>query len=97
MDNPTTGSGIITCLIKSDTITTGISTFGTDSFPVGKYSVGVVKSLTRGSNPISIGVTGLTVGLVTATGISTFPTLKRTGGDDTFEQSGAIIPEIRPT
>jgi len=96
-DKPTSGSGIITCLIKSNTITTGISTFGTDSFPVGKYSVGIVKSLTRGSNPISIGVTGLTVGLVTATGISTFPILKRSGGSGTFEQSGAIIPEIRPT
>ena len=97
VDNPTTGSGIITCLIKSDTITTGISSFGTDSLPVGKYSVGVISSLTRASSPISIGVTGLTVGLVTTTGISTFPTLKRIGGSDTFEQSGSLIPEIRPT
>ena len=87
------GTGIVTCLIKSNTTTTGISSSGTDKLPVGKYSVGVVKSLTRGSNPISIGVTGLTVGLVTATGISTFPTLKRNGGEDTFEQTGSIIPE----
>ena len=96
-DNPVAGSGIVTCLIKSNTVTTGISSSGTDKMPVGKYSVGVVKSLTRSSSPISIGVTGLSVGLVTSTGISTFPTLKRIGGADTFEQSGAIIPEIRPT
>ena len=87
----------MTCLIKSNTVTTGISSSGTDKVPVGKYSVGVVKSLTRSSSPISVGVTGLSVGLVTSTGISTFPTLKRIGGADTFEQSGAIIPELRPT
>ena len=64
---------------------------------VGKYSIGRITNLSRGSNPISIGVTGLTVGLSTALGISTFPTIKRVGGQKTFEQTGAIIPEIRPT
>ena len=88
-----TKSGIITAHIKSDTVVTNIDLSGSEAQPVGKYSVGSITNLVRGSNPISIGVTGLTVGLTTAVGISTFPILKRTGGDKTFEQTGALIPE----
>ena len=86
-----TNVGVLTCLIKSDTDTTGLTSTGSVNQPVGKFSVGRVASLTRGSNPISIGITGRTVGSIT--GLSTFPTLKRTGGAKTFEQTGAIIPE----
>ena len=89
------GIGVVTSIIKSDTVLTGLSTSGI--VDVGKYSIGRITNLSRGSNPISIGVTGLTVGLSTALGISTFPTIKRVGGQKTFEQTGAIIPEIRPT
>ena len=89
-----TKSGIITAHIKSDTVVTNIDLSGSANQPVGKYSVGSITNLVRGSNPISIGVTGLTVGLTTAVGISTFPILKRSGGSITFEQSGAIIPEL---
>ena len=88
-----TKSGIITAHIKSDTVVTNIDLSGSEAQPVGKYSVGSITNLVRGSNPISIGVTGFTVGLTTAVGISTFPILKRTGGDKTFEQTGALIPE----
>ncbi len=89
------GTGIVTCLIKSNTVTTGLTSTGSVDQPVGKFSVGRIANVQRGSNPISIGITGRTVGSIT--GLSTFPTLKRTGGAKTFEQTGAIIPEIRPT
>ena len=88
------GVGIITCLIKSDTNVSGMISSGSI---VGKYSVGKISGFSRGSNAISIGVTGFTVGLVQSIGISTYPTLRRTGGPKTFEQTGSIIPEIRPT
>ena len=92
-DGPSSGTGIITSLVKSDTAVSNLSLTGSSSQPIGKYSVGLITGFTRGSNPISIGVTGLTVGLSTALGISTFPTLRRTGGPKTFEQSGALMPE----
>ena len=91
----TANTGVLTCFIKSDTDITGLTSTGSKSQPVGKFSVSRVMNLTRASNPISIGITGRTVG--STTGLSTFPTLKRTGGSKTFEQTGAIIPEIRPT
>ena len=61
---------------------------------VGKYSVGKVSGFSRGSNAVSIGVTGFTIGLVESVGITTYPTLKRTAGPKTFENTGSIIPEI---
>ena len=82
--------GVLTCLIKSDTDTTGLTSTGTQFQPVGKFSLGRIGNIKRSSN-LAIGVTGFTVG--STTGLSTFPTIKRTGGADTFEQSGAIQPE----
>jgi len=82
--------GLITSYIKSDSTITGLDLAG--STAIGKYSVGLITSFTRGENPISIGVTGLSVGLSTALGISTFPTLKRSGGPRTLEQSGGLSP-----
>ena len=85
--------GVITCLINSNTDHAGLSSIGNASNPVGKYSVAEISGFTRGSNPISIGVTGNTVGLSTGLGISTFPTIRRTGGEETFDQTGAIQAE----
>ena len=87
------GVGVITCLIHSGTPTAGLSSIGSAVSPVGKYSVGKISGFTRGSNPISIGVTGNTVGVTTGVGISTFPTIKRIGGDETFDQTGSLQPE----
>ena len=88
--------GVLTCLIKSNTVTTGLTSTGSVHQPVGKFSVSRVMGPVGSTlNTIAIGITGRTVG--STTGLSTFPTLKRTGGSKTFEQTGAIIPEIRPT
>ena len=46
--------GVITCTVKSDTSTTGISTVGYSTNPVGRYSVGIISSITRSLSPISI-------------------------------------------
>ena len=48
--------------------------------------------MTRSSTPISIGVTGLTVGLATASGISTFPTIQRRNYG--FNDSGALKADL---
>jgi len=87
----TGGVGVITCLIKSNTNVSGMSSSGSS---VGKYSVGKVSGFSRGSNAVSIGVTGFTIGLVESVGITTYPTLRRTAGPKTFENTGSIIPEI---
>ena len=77
-------TGIITCTI--DTNTVGIATTETAGIPVGKFSLGKISSISRSSNPISIGVTGLTVDV----GLSTFPTVIRRSGDDTLRKTGAL-------
>ena len=77
-------TGIITCTI--DTNTVGIATTETAGVPVGKFSLGKISSISRSSNPISIGVTGLTVDV----GLSTFPTVIRRSGDDTLRKTGAL-------
>ena len=87
----TGGVGVITCLIKSDTNVSGMISSGS---AVGKYSVGRISGFSRGSNAVSIGVTGFTIGLIESIGITTYPTLKRTEGPKTFENTGSIIPEI---
>ena len=79
--------GVVTCLIKSNTSTTGLSAVGFATEPVGKYSIAKISGFTRSSSPVSIGVTGLTIDA----GLSTFPTLKRTGGNDTFNKSGGLL------
>jgi hypothetical protein len=64
--------GIITCNVASNTSIVGIATTGT---LVGKFSWGRLSGFTRGSSPISIGVTGFNVDA----GLSTFPTIQRRG------------------
>lgn len=66
----------IVCNIKSNTVTTGIQTLGTSVYnPNGYYSWGRLSSLSRSTNPISIGVSGRTIN----SGLSTFPTIQRRG------------------
>ena len=79
--------GFVTCCIDSNTITTGMSAVGFTTAPVGKYSVGKISGFTRSSSPIIFTVKGLTVD----SGLSTFPTLKRTGGADTLAKTGGLI------
>ena len=82
--------GIITCYIKSDTITnigqSGIAATGTSASPVGNYSVGKISGFTAGT--IAVSVAGLTVD----SGLTTFPTFQRRGrqGSDTFKQTGGL-------
>ena len=86
---PNTMTGIVTCTIKSDTNIIGLSTSGDVNNPVGKYSCGKISGFTRNNSPISIGVTGRIV-----SGLSTYPTLQRRSGSDTFEETGAITTPI---
>ncbi|MGA1048823.1 MAG: hypothetical protein ACO3UU_12515, partial [Minisyncoccia bacterium] len=79
--------GIITCNIRSNTSVVGLSSSGTISNPVGKYSWGRLSQFTRSSSPISIGVSGNTVDV----GLSTFPTIQRRGIG--IRQTGAL-PKI---
>ena len=53
---------------------------------------GKLSTVTRSSTPISIGVTGLTVGLATASGISTFPTIQRRNYG--FNDGGALKADL---
>ena len=86
--DPTTG--IITCCIAPNTNTTGLSITGSNANPVGKISLGKISGFAARTSPISIGVTGLTID----SGLTTFPTLKRDGGSDTFEQTGSIFTPL---
>jgi hypothetical protein len=68
----------------------GISSLG--SVEMGKFSWGKLSTVTRSSTPISIGVAGLTVGLATASGISTFPTIQRRNYG--FNDGGALKADL---
>ena len=63
------GVGIITCNIMTGVNTSGIDTTGRD---MGSFSWGRLTGFTR-SNPISIGVTGLTID----SGLTTYPSIQR--------------------
>ena len=79
--------GIITCNIHSDSPVVGLGTTGIT--PVGKVSWGRLfstGSITRGSDPISIGVTGFTI----TSGLTTFPTIQRRVQG--LRDTGAIEP-----
>ena len=64
------GVGIVTCNIMTGVNTTGIDTSGTT---IGGFSWGRLSGFTRGENPISIGVTGLTID----SGLTTYPSIQR--------------------
>ena len=76
-------TGIITCTIDTNTI--GIPT-NTTGASIGRFSLGKISNVVRSSSPISIGVTGLTIDV----GLSTFPTVIRRSGNDTFRKTGAL-------
>jgi hypothetical protein len=93
-------SGRITCNIHGDTNIVGIATTGNydplnpdATISVGKLSWGrlynALDGVTR-TNPISIGVTGLTID----SGLSTFPTIQRR--DFGFKSSGALRASTPP-
>ena len=89
-EDPNPVIGIITCRISSTTNTGTIpTTVGYSTDPIGKFSVGILTgaNVVRNSEPISIGVTGFTIN----SGLTTFPTVQRFGGDQTFNNTGAII------
>ena len=81
--------GIITCRINSGTDTTQIpTTTGFTTDPIGRFSVGLMTgaNVTRGSETLSIGVTGFTIN----SGLTTFPTVQRISGNQTFFDTRAI-------
>jgi len=76
--------GEMICNVDSSSNIAGISTTGSTELPLGNISWGRIYNYDVRTNPISIGVTGLTVD----SGLSTFPTIqRRTFG---FRESGAI-------
>ena len=79
--------GIITCNIANDTNVAGLAATGTESSPIGNFSWGKLTGTFSRSNPISIGVSGLTVN----SGLTTFPTISRR--DEGIRGTGAIIAE----
>ena len=64
--------GIITCNIMTGVNTSGINGASV-GFGTGGFSWGRLSGFTRSTNPISIGVTGLTID----SGLSTYPTVQR--------------------
>ena len=70
-----TGTKVVTCNIMTGVNTTGIdtTTVGTAYTSFGGFSWGKLTGFTRGANPISIGVTGLTID----SGLTTYPSIQR--------------------
>jgi hypothetical protein len=66
-------NAVIECNVLSTTNITGIGTT-TGQF-AGRFSWGRISGISRGTNPVSIGITGLTVD----SGLSTFPVIQRRG------------------
>ena len=57
-------TGIVTCNIVNDTKFVGFGTTGSTAKPVGTFSWGRLATISRSSNPVSIGVSGLTLSLI---------------------------------
>ena len=83
-------NGSITCNILSSSTTIGIATTGSQSNPVGKFSLGRISAFSPRSSPISIKVSGNTVN----TGLSTFATIQRRRSG--LRQTGALIKNRLP-
>jgi len=77
-------AGSIICNIESNSTIPGLGVVTGDV--LGEFSFGKLSSINRGSTPISIGITGLTVD----SGLSTFPSIQRSGGDYTLRKTGAL-------
>ena len=81
--------GVMTCRVISSTNMSNIpTTVGYSTDPIGRFAVGIMTgaNIQRSGSPISIGVTGFTVN----SGLSSFPTVQRVAGDQTFFNTGAI-------
>ena len=63
----------IVCNVHTNSDIIGISTFGSTTLPLGNISWGRLYGFAARTNPISIGVTGLTID----SGLSTFPSIQR--------------------
>ena len=95
--------GLVTCFVHTGLTTSTIGNYNAAGIatvsPVGinsqsptslgKFSWGRLTGITRSTTPISIGVTGSTIGLSTALGITTFSTIQRRG--DGLNDSGALV------
>lgn len=68
-------TGIATCNIRSNTNVVGLSTTGSSTYPVGKFSWGKISGFSRSQSPISLIVNGKT----TSSGLSTYPIIQRRG------------------
>ena len=80
-------AGVITCNIMAGVNTTNIDTaVGVTS--IGAFSWGKLSGITRSGNPISIGVTGMTLN----SGLSTYPTIQRR--DFGLRDSGALRKDL---
>ena len=80
-------TGIITCNIMAGVNTTNIDTaVGVTS--IGAFSWGKLSGITRSGNPISIGVTGMTLN----SGLSTYPTIQRR--DFGLRDTGALRKDL---
>ena len=86
-------TGLATCYIHTNTNHTGITSTAPTGKILGRFSWGRLAGIARTTvNPVSIGVTGLTVGLTTGSGISTFPPIQRR--DYGWNNSGALKPDL---
>ena len=65
----------IVCNVHTNSSIVGIATTGSTTMPLGRFSWGRIYNFSARTNPISIGVTGLTVD----SGLSTFPSIQRRG------------------
>ena len=75
LNTPGGGNADIIVNVDSGTNISGLSTTGSTTLPVGRFSWGRLSGFTRSNSPISIGVTGLTID----SGLTTFPTIQRRG------------------
>ena len=94
--------GLVTCFVHTGLTTSTIGNYNAAGIatvsPVGinsqsptglgKFSWGRLTGITRSTTPISIRVTGSTIGLSTTLGITTFPSIQRRG--DGLNDSGAL-------
>ena len=82
-----TKSGTNAEIVCKATVTTPDNSLDTGVLPnIGTLSFGKLTSLTRSNSPISIDIRGFEVN----SGLSTFPSIQRSGGDYTLRKTGAL-------
>lgn len=84
-------TGTITCnILSNSTNVIGIATTGNTANPVGKFSWGKIGGIVRGTNPVSIGVSGYNIN----SGLSTYPSIQRRGYG--LRKTGALKIDLSP-